>query len=156
MREKHTGLRTRSRHDQTQSLNISRGTMLTPVSLEILPKSFQKLQGSTESQPATCRKWRNSGTVVNLPRSDRPAKISPSAKYKNHTGSQKEPCFNIHGSAGSFCPWLRSAFRSPPSKRSRRKMRFMAGYQDRNHCSLGRKMNACLQFAKKHLGDPYE
>lgn len=47
------GLRTVSRHDQTQSFNISKGTMLTPVSLEILPESFQKLQDSTESPPAT-------------------------------------------------------------------------------------------------------
>lgn len=73
-----THLRIMSCQNQMQSLISSRGMILTPVRLEILPKPFRKLRGATEPGPAACCS-RNSGTVVNLPNCIHPAKISPRA-----------------------------------------------------------------------------
>lgn len=79
-------------HDQTQSGHISKVMTLTPVSLEILPKSFQKLQDATESLPATrstCGKSQSCGE------SSRETSLCQSAEYKNHPVWRKEQYFNI-------------------------------------------------------------
>lgn len=60
-----------------------------------------------------------------------------SAKYKNHAVWRKEHYYNIPGSTVSSCLWTWLAC-NLPSKERRRKMRFMAGSQHRNHCSQGR------------------
>ncbi len=80
-------------------------------------KGYKAISKALGLQRTTVRaiihKWRKHGTVVNLPRSGRPTKITPRAQRRLIQESQKTPQQHLKN-CRPHLPQLRSVFMTPP------------------------------------------
>ena len=133
-------------HVKSKYFNISRGTSLMSVNLEVFLKSFQTLRGSFECQPSTCCCSSESpGQFWILQEVFLPKSLQE--QNKNHGVTQeleKSSLFNIQESLDFCCPWLPSVFMSSPSKMEwdpRQAFKITAHRE---------KIHVCLRFAKRY------
>ena len=128
------------------------------------PKDPRKLSGTNEKGSdwdlsvypvrPTIHKWRKHGTVVNLPRSGRPAKITPRAQRRLIQQVTKDPTTTSKELQASLALVKVSVHDSTIRKRlvkngvHSRVPRWKPLLSKKN-------IKACLTFARKHLDDPY-
>ncbi|RXM34592.1 Pleiotrophin [Acipenser ruthenus] len=104
---------------------------------------------------AILSKWRKFGTVVNLPRSGRPAKISPRARRKIVQEVTKNPRTTSRDLQASLAS-AKVSVHDSTIRKTLGKNGIHGRVARRKPLLTKKNMNARLKFAKKHLDDPQE
>ena len=104
---------------------------------------------------AILSKWRKFGTVVNLPRSGRPAKISPRARRKIVQEVTKNPRTTSRDLQASLAS-AKVSVHDSTIRKTLGKNGIHGRVARRKPLLTKKNMNAHLKFAKKHLDDPQE